>query len=62
MAYALFAYAASFIVPRVEFSFWGLTTIDALHFSAFSALFIAYITSISLRLRGEFNIKTTPST
>lgn len=61
VAYALFAYAAAFIVPRVEFSFWGLTTTDALYFSAFSALLIAYVASISLRLREKFNAQTTPS-
>lgn len=62
VAYALFAFAASFVVPRVEFSFWGLTTTDALHFSAFSALFIAYVASVSLRLRDKFNAWTTQST
>jgi transcriptional regulator with XRE-family HTH domain len=54
VAYAIFAYIASFIVPRVEFSFWSLTTTDALHFSAFSALFVAYIASVTFRLRDKF--------
>lgn len=54
VAYAFFAYAASFIVPLVEFSFGGLTTVDALYFSAFSALFIAYVFSITPRFREKF--------
>lgn len=54
VAYAIFAYLASFIVPRVEFSFWQLTTIDALYFSAFSALLVAYIASVTFRLRDKF--------
>lgn len=62
VAYAFFAYASSFIVPRVEFGFWGLTTVDALHFSAFSALFVAYIASITLRLRDKFNTWAPTST
>ncbi len=53
--YAFFAYVFSFVVKKAEFGFWGLTTTDALHFSAFSALFIAYIASITLRLRDRFN-------
>ena len=58
VAYAILAYMASFIVPRVEFSFWNLTTVDALHFSAFSALFVAYIASVTFRLRDKFNTWT----
>lgn len=52
--YAVFAYFSSFIVPRVETSYWGLTTVDLLHFSAFSALFVAYIASVTFRLREKF--------
>lgn len=52
--YAIFAYLASFIVPRIETAYWGLTTVDLLHFSAFSALFVAYIASITFRLREKF--------
>ncbi len=55
VVYALFAYAASYVVPRVETDYWGLTTVDLLHFSAFSALFVAYIASITPRLRNKFN-------
>ena len=55
LMYAVFAYASSFIVPRVEFAFGGLTTIDALYFSAFSALLMAYIASITARLRENLN-------
>lgn len=62
VAYAFVAYASSFIVPRVEFSFWNLTTVDAVHLSAFSALFIAYVASITLRLREKFNKLTPAST
>lgn len=62
VAYAIFSYIASFIVPRVEFSFWGLTTIDALHFSAFSALFVAYIASVTFRLRDKFKTWAPTST
>lgn len=58
VAYAFFAYAASFIVPRVEFSFGILTTVDALYFSAFSALLIAYVASITHRLRDKFKTAT----
>ena len=58
VVYALVAYAASFIVPRVEFSFGGLTTTDAMYFSAFSALLVAYAASITLRLRDKFNTWT----
>jgi transcriptional regulator with XRE-family HTH domain len=59
--YALFAYASSFFVTRVAFPFWDLTTIDALHLSAFSALFVAYVASITLRLREKFNTWVTTS-
>ncbi len=59
--YAFLAYASSFIVPRVEFAFWGLTTVDALYFSAFSALFVAYVASITHRLRDKFNSWTPTS-
>ena len=59
VAYALFAYASSFIVPKVEFPFGRLTTVDALYFSAFSALFVAYIASITGRLRDQFNTEKT---
>lgn len=62
VAYAFIAYVSSFIVSRVEFGFWGLTTVDALHFSAFSALFVAYIASITLRLRDKFNTWAPTST
>jgi len=54
VAYAIFAYMASFIVPRVEIAYWSLTTVDLLHFSAFSALFVAYIASVTFRLRDKF--------
>lgn len=54
VVYAIFAYIASFIVPGVETGYWGLTTVDLLHFSAFSALFIAYIVSVTYRLREIF--------
>lgn len=54
VAYAIFAYAASFIVPRIETIYWNLTTDDLLHFSAFSALFVAYVASITIRLRDKF--------
>lgn len=54
VAYAIFAYASSFIIPKVDFAFWNLTTTDALHFSAFSALFVAYVASIMHRLRDKF--------
>ncbi|MDO3385368.1 helix-turn-helix transcriptional regulator [Gilvimarinus sp. SDUM040013] len=61
VAYALFAFAASFAVPRVEFSFGHVTTTDALHFSAFSALLCAYIVSVTLRLRHQFSGQTPTS-
>ena len=54
VAYAFFAYAASFVIPQVEFSFGGLTTVDALYLSAFSALFVAYVSSITPRFREKF--------
>jgi transcriptional regulator with XRE-family HTH domain len=56
VAYALVAYASSFIIPKVDFAFWNLTTTDALHFSAFSALFVAYVASIMYRLRDKFKV------
>lgn len=62
VAYAIFAFAASFIIKRVDFPFWNLTTVDALHFSAFSALFVAYIASITHRLRDKFNTVSVTST
>lgn len=49
--YALFAYGASFLVPTKQLGVLALTTIDALYFSAFSALFLAYISSITYRVR-----------
>ena len=55
VAYALFAYTSSFVVPKVGFPFGFLTTVDALHFSAFCALFVAYFASITIRLRSQFN-------
>jgi transcriptional regulator with XRE-family HTH domain len=58
VAYAMFAYIASFIVPKVETAYWGLTTVDLLHLSAFSALFVAYIASITFRLRDKFKVWT----
>lgn len=61
VAYAFVAYAFSFIVPKVEFPLWSLTTVDAMYFSAFSALFLDYIASITLRLRDKFNTKKTTS-
>lgn len=61
VVYAFAAYASSFIVPKVNFSFWNLTTTDALYFSAFSALFVAYIASIMHRLRNKFK-EALPST
>jgi hypothetical protein len=54
VAYAIFAYIASFLVPNVETAFWSLTTVDLLHFNAFSALFVAYIASVTFRLRDKF--------
>lgn len=61
VAYALFAFAASFVLPRVETMHWGITTTDLLHFSAFSALFVAYVASITFRLRDKFNNWAAPS-
>ena len=54
VVYALFAYTASFLVPRVETMYWSLTTVDLLHFSAFSALFVAYVVSITPRFREKY--------
>lgn len=51
VGYAFFAYVASYLTPSVETFYWNLTTVDLLHFSAFSALFLAYISSIIPRLR-----------
>jgi len=62
VGYAVFAFIASFIVPRVETAYWNLTTVDLLHFSAFSALFLAYVASVTLRLRDKFNTRTPAST
>ncbi len=62
VAYAIFAYIASFIVPRVETVYWSLTTVDLLHFSAFSALFVAYIASVTFRLRDKFKTWAPTST
>ena len=61
VAYALVAYASSFIIPRVDFAFWNLTTVDAVYFSAFSALLVAYLASITLNLREQFNLWVTTS-
>ncbi len=58
VAYAIFAYIASFIVPKVETAYWSLTTVDLLHFSAFSALFVAYIAAVTFRLRDKFKTWT----
>ena len=58
VAYALFAYASSFIIQKVDFGFWNVTTVDAMHFSAFSTLFGAYLFSIAHRLRDKFNAWT----
>lgn len=55
VAYALFAYISSFIVPNVESIYWGITTVDLLYFSAFSALFVAYLASVTPRLRNKFS-------
>jgi len=62
VVYAIFAYTASFIVPRVETAYWGLITVDLLHLSAFSALFVAYIASVIFRLREEFKTLAPTST
>ena len=61
VAYAVIAFALSFAVPRVEFPFWNLTTVDAVHFSAFSALLLAYVASVTLRLRDTYNTWATTS-
>ena len=55
VAYAIFAYISSFIVPKVESIYWGITTVDLLYFSAFSALFVAYLASVTPRLRNKFS-------
>jgi len=55
VVYAIFAYVASYFVPIVETMYWRVTTVDLLHFSAFSALFVAYIASVTSRLRGRFD-------
>jgi len=52
--YAVFAYAASFFLPRIETMHWGLTTVDLLHLSAFSALFVAYVASVMPRFREKY--------
>ena len=62
VAYAIFAYVASFIVPRVETAFGSLTTVDLLYFSAFSALLIGYIASITPRFRERFKTSAPTST
>ena len=54
VAYAFFAFAVSFFVPRVETIYPNLTTTDLLHLSAFGALFIAYLASIIPRYRDKF--------
>jgi hypothetical protein len=40
----------------------SLTTVDLLHFSAFSALFVAYIASVTYRLREKFKTFSPTST
>jgi transcriptional regulator with XRE-family HTH domain len=54
VAYAFFAFAVSFFIPRVETIHANLTTADLLHISAFGALFIAYLASITPRYRNKF--------
>lgn len=54
VAYAFFAFAVSFFIPRVETIHQNLTTTDLLHFSALAALFIAYLASITPRYRDKF--------
>jgi len=61
VAYAIFAFFVSFFFPRASFGFWNLTTTDALHFSAFSALFVAYAASIIFRLRDKFKPQSATS-
>ncbi len=58
VAYAFFAFAASFFVPRVETIHSHLTTTDLLHISAFAALFIAYLASVIPRYREKFKTST----
>jgi hypothetical protein len=62
VGYAIFAFIASIIVPRVEIAYWSLTTVDLLHFSAFSALLVAYIASVTFRLRDNYKTWTPTST
>jgi transcriptional regulator with XRE-family HTH domain len=62
VAYAIFAYAASFIILKVETPYWSLTTVDLLHFSAFSALLLAYVAAITLRFRDKFKTWAPTST
>ncbi len=52
--YAIFAYLIAYLIPSEDTLYWSLTTLDLLHFSAFSALFLAYISSITPRLRKKF--------
>lgn len=54
VTYAFFAFAASFFGPRVETFHPNLMTTDLLHISAFGALFIAYLASITPRYRDKF--------
>lgn len=54
VAYAIFAFLASFFMLRVETPYWGVSTVDLLHVSAFSALFVAYTASVTIRLRDKF--------
>ena len=56
VAYAVFAYLSSFVIPKVELALWELTTTDAMYFSAFSALFIAYVASVIFRVREQFDV------
>jgi transcriptional regulator with XRE-family HTH domain len=53
VAYAFFAFAVSFFIPKVETLHPNLTTTDLLHISAFGALFIAYLASITPRYRDK---------
>lgn len=61
VGYALFAYVSSFIVLRVETPYWGITTVDLLYFSAFSALFVAYFAAVTQRLRIKAKIGASTS-
>ncbi|MGX5172925.1 helix-turn-helix domain-containing protein [Aliikangiella sp. IMCC44653] len=58
VAYSVFAYIASFLVPRIETEYWGITTVDLLYFSAFTSLLLAYVTAITPRLRDKFGPST----